>query len=129
MVVVETDRRYGPPRAELRSRVELTPEGSTECARVVTANLSLGGMFVMMRQPLEVGTRAHFTMYLPSGERIFGDATVMWNRGDGDSQGPTGSGMRFDQMPRQCFTILSDAIDAFCREKLVRRDEVHLRSV
>ena len=58
MPLAEKDRRASLPRAEVRTTVELTVDDYSVPATWCTANVSMGGMFVVMANPRPVGSRA-----------------------------------------------------------------------
>lgn len=62
----------------------------------VTANLSIGGMFVQGRNPRPVGTLVRFELQLSEGEPIRGVGEVVWLRAHSlGPEVPSGMGVQF----------------------------------
>ncbi len=127
MPLAESDRRTSLPRAEVRTTVELTVDDLTVPTTMCTANVSLGGMFVVMAVPRPVGSQARFRMYLPSGEEVTGLATVVWIRTRTVSlQQPSGAGFQFNRLQGQSRSLLAELINSILEEKWrteVQREE------
>ena len=124
MPLTETDRRTSLPRAEVRTTVELTVDDFSVPTTMCTANVSLGGMFVVMAVPRPVGSQARFRMYLPSGEEVTGLATVVWIRTRTvNIQQPSGAGFKFNRLNGRSRSLLAELINSILEEKW--RTEVH----
>ena len=86
-------RRQDLPRAKGRFAVSLDNTRSTVLA--TTLNLSEGGMFLELDEPLSVGTVVRFELSLAS-EQLRGLGRVVWNRTKSDpSRQPSGMGLEF----------------------------------
>ncbi len=69
--------RRAQQRYDLEMEVKLVHEGQT--ATVVTRNVSLGGMFLDMQEPLPFGAVVHVTFSLPELDSpVEVDAIVRW---------------------------------------------------
>lgn len=90
------DSRRADRRVDAQVRVRLWLNTRIHDAAAMTANLSLGGMFVATHHPLPVGCIARFDLWLPGEEVIEGLAEVTWIRPhyDGPDR-PNGMGVAF----------------------------------
>lgn len=82
-------------RAPLEIAVSLQVDAFEEPLSGLTANLSIGGMFVASRVPRPVGTLARFELEL-AGSPVRGTAEVTWIRARAQGPGrPAGMGLQF----------------------------------
>lgn len=81
------------PRFDTELQLELNYQG-TEW-RAVTADLSLGGMYVVSHRFVDVGSSFAFRLNLRDSEPISGVAEVVHCRSTADSSKPPGFGVRF----------------------------------
>jgi len=81
----------------------------------VTANVSVGGMFIQTDTPLAMGTRFRLQFTLPSKHAINTIGEVRWvSASDGsDAEQVSGMGVRFDEMAPSDRKAVEEMLDAW----------------
>jgi uncharacterized protein (TIGR02266 family) len=86
------------PRATVALGVDYTHDECTGTAK--TLNLSQDGMFIVTKEPPEVGTHLVLHFALPDSDPVEGTARVAWIRGPGDEHPyPAGMAVTFMELP------------------------------
>ena len=100
-------------RAPLHAPATLQVDAFTEPLAGYTGDISLGGMFVKMRNPPPVGTILRFEIELPDpAGKVKGMGEVAWLRAQGLVPGqPAGMGMRFRFVEEDGEPLLRQAIE------------------
>ena len=100
-------------RAPLHAPATLQVDAFTEPLAGYTGDISLGGMFVKMRNPPPVGTILRFEIELTeTAGRVKGMGEVAWLRAHGLAPGqPAGMGMRFRFVEEDGEPLLRQAIE------------------
>jgi uncharacterized protein (TIGR02266 family) len=85
---------------------ELSLEGSS-------LNLSRGGMFIGMEDPLPKGTRVKLLLHMETqGETVLADATVAWTRPPTpDRSRPPGIGVKFGELNQETLQAIDRAVE------------------
>jgi hypothetical protein len=101
------DRRRHPRMKSVNS-VELYPSGQNSPIRARTADISLGGCFVEMSNPLAVGTRLRLALWVRE--------TKLWINGKVVSMAPGfGNGVAFTEISELDTTQLKQFLDSITR--------------
>ncbi len=101
------DRR-GYPRLKSANSVEVYPDGQTSPIRARTADLSLGGCYVEMSNPLAKGTKLRIGLWVKE--------TKLWAIGEVVTSTPGfGIGVRFIEMPELDRNQLKQYLDGITR--------------
>jgi uncharacterized protein (TIGR02266 family) len=100
------------PRIALATAVSLTVPGVEEFIRLVSDNISEGGIFLRTDTPLAVGTKIRLTISLPNIPALLdADGEVAWNRPASPDE-PAGMGVRFVAMPDDGKALLKDDVSS-----------------
>lgn len=72
-----------------------------------TMSLSMGGLYVKTRHPLEVGSLFMVDFTLPGFDNHFKVmGKVIWKKVAGDANGPPGMGIKFSEVPKDDRIVL-----------------------
>lgn len=89
-------KRRKADRFEVTMAVELRYHGITEAISAAVANLSRGGMFIVLeRNPPPLGANVDFSLVSPTGEKVAGKAAIRWIRKEPRAGLPPGVGLEF----------------------------------
>lgn len=104
-------------RVPLDAEVQLEFENFSGFIREVSANLSLGGMFVKTRYLKPVGTTVRFEFRLKDHYRLIrGTGEVVWTRWrDQPPAQPAGMGIQFAELDAESRTLVAAIVDQHAR--------------
>jgi uncharacterized protein (TIGR02266 family) len=109
-VVAPTPERRAHERVPLE--VEVTLESDHNFYTGLTADISVGGVFVATHALWPIGTRVCVHLTLPDCERAFVlDAEVRWIRDGRFSTLPPGIGARFEDLPGEVLLALTRFVE------------------
>ena len=77
------ERRRRHSRVDVQLPVEVLIDGVDEVQKSRCANLSLGGMFVLLSPAPPHGTKLRVWLDLPTGDRLMVTGTIRWSTPDG----------------------------------------------
>jgi uncharacterized protein (TIGR02266 family) len=104
------------PRAAVRTEVRISYPDLSRLTREICSNVSVGGMFVEMPAPPEVGTEVAFELDLP-GRRprtIQGRGEIVWRRtAHASATQPSGCGVRFVELDARFRELVFLVVDRF----------------
>lgn len=89
-------KRRKADRFEVEMAVELRCPGFSEAISAGVANLSRGGMFVVIdRNPPPLGSNVEFALFTPTGTKVAGKGAIRWIRKEPRAGLPPGVGLEF----------------------------------
>jgi Tfp pilus assembly protein PilZ len=105
----------GPPDRDARKIIELDLKYETmrELQSELAPMLSNDGLFLPWKEPIETDSVVRFRVMLPEAFTLIeGTGVVVWTRGEGDEQGPSGVAVRYATLPSESQETIDAIIDA-----------------